>query len=145
MNEEHKHFMKKCLELALEAKRNGKAGVGALLVKDGQIIAQGIEGSSALPPQLAHAEIIAIIKGMSVLETNDLSGFTLYTTVEPCIMCSYMIRSTRIGHVVIGTPTTSVGGVTSNYPILTAEDIPNWPSVPSITMGFMEGECKNAS
>ena len=144
MNSEHIHFMKRCLVLAAEARANGKPGVGSLLVLNGQIISEGIEGSRTLPAPLAHAEILAITEGISKLNSAKLRDCTLYTTVEPCVMCSYVIRSTRIGHVVIGTATSGVGGVTSDYPILKATDIDRWKTVPIITTGVLEEECRKA-
>lgn len=136
--------MKRCLSLAREAKANGKPGVGSVLVLNDQIIGEGIEGSQALPAHLAHAEILAITEGISKLSSTKLSECTLYTTVEPCVMCSYVIRSTGIGHVAIGTTTTGVGGVTSAYAILKASDIKKWKTPPVITTGIMEEECRNA-
>ena len=110
MDSDHSQFMKKCLQLAAEAKASGKPGVGSVLVLNGHIIGEGIEGSPTLPAPLAHAEILAITDGMSKLNPANLSDCTLYTTVEPCVMCSYVIRSAGIGHIVIGTSTTGVGG-----------------------------------
>lgn len=136
--------MKRCLALAGEARANGKPGVGSVLVLDGQIIGEGVEGSPTLPAHLAHAEILAITEGISKQNSAKLAECTLYTTVEPCVMCSYVIRNTGIGHVVIGTATTGVGGVTSDYPILKAGDIQRWKTVPIITTGVMEDECRKA-
>lgn len=136
--------MKRCLSLANEAKAHGKPGVGSVLVMNGQIIGEGIEGSGGLPAHLAHAEILAITEGISKLNSARLTDCTLYTTVEPCVMCSYVIRSTGIGHVVIGTATTGVGGATSDYAILKAADIEKWKTVPIITFGIMEEECRKA-
>jgi tRNA(adenine34) deaminase len=144
MNSNHIPYMKHCLTLAREAKANGKPGVGSVLVRNDEIIGEGIEGSGDLPAVLAHAEILAIVNGISKIQTRDLSDCTLYTTVEPCVMCSYIIRSTGIKHVVIGTTTSAVGGVTSNYPILTARDIEKWKIPPTVTTRVMEQECKEA-
>lgn len=144
MNSNHLPYMKRCLALAQKAKANGKPGVGSVLVRHSEIIGEGIEGSPDLPAVLAHAEILAITEGVSRIQSKDLSDCTLYTTVEPCVMCSYVIRSTGIKHVVIGTSTSGVGGVTSRYAILAARDIEKWKSPPIITTGILERECKEA-
>lgn len=142
MGNDHEFYMRKCLELAHQAKRKGKTGVGSVIVREDKIIAVGEEGSAALPAHLAHAELLAITDAIELDAKSDLSDCVLYTTVEPCVMCSYSIRNTRIGNVVIGTATGGVGGVTSSYPILTADDIPAWGKPPRIIQGVLEEECR---
>lgn len=144
MNADHLPYMQHCLVLARKAKADGKPGVGSILVRNDAVIGEGVEGSPELPAVLAHAEILAITEGVSRIQSKDLSDCTLYTTVEPCVMCSYVIRSTGIKHVVIGTSTSGVGGVTSRYAILAARDIEKWKSPPIITTGILERECKEA-
>ena len=144
MESDHDLYMRKCLGLATKAKQNGKTGVGSVLVRAGRIIAEGEEGSSKLPGHLAHAELLAINDAILTVGKENLSGCTLYTTVEPCVMCSYVIRNMRIGCVVIGTATGGVGGVTSAYPILIADDIRTWGKPPQIIQGILEEECRSA-
>ena len=113
---EHEKYMHRCRQLADEAVRGGDAPVGSLVLRDGKIIAEGVEGVKAQNDPTAHAEILAIRKACAALGTLDLSGTTLYTTTEPCLMCSYAIRQTRISRVVIEKRTEQGGGVTSLYP-----------------------------
>lgn len=133
--------MTHCLDLARLAKANGKTAVGSVIVRDGKIISEGIEGSPDFPPILAHAEAIAIVKAIEVSGTRDLSDCSLYTTVEPCLMCSFLIRETQINRVIYGTGAGSIGGATSNYPILIVTDITRWKSVPEVTSGILSTEC----
>jgi tRNA(adenine34) deaminase len=142
MNSYREQFMRRCLQLAHEARRDGNPGVGAILVDGTSIVSEGVEGSADLPPLLAHAEILAIIKAVSKLDTNDLSRCTLYTTVEPCYMCSYLIRTTGIREVVFGTTAGAVGGATSNHPILNVENIGKWSAKPLVIGGILEAECR---
>lgn len=144
MQTDHILFMRQCLRLAGNAKRNGKTGVGSIIVKDNKIISEGEEGAPELPRPLAHAELLAIAQASRLLGTTDLSDCILYTTVEPCVMCSYVIRNMRIGHVVIGTPTTGLGGVSSKYPILIADDIAAWGKPPAVVLNILEDECRKA-
>jgi tRNA(adenine34) deaminase len=137
----HEKYMQRCLELADEAKAHGKAPVGSVIVKEGKIIGEGIEGTEKLPAILAHAEVAAVLQAISNTDSNDLSECTLYTTVEPCFMCSYLIRQTKISKVVFGIRTPGVGGVSSGYPFLPAKDIAKWPSVPLIIEGILKREC----
>lgn len=144
MSADHAQYMEKCLQLARKARSNGKTGVGAIVIRDGQIVGEGVEGDNALPLQLAHAEILAITQASSILATRDLSDCSLYTTVEPCMMCSYLIRSTRIKEVIFGVDAGSVGGATSRYPILTADDIDKWGKPPVVISGVMDRACRDA-
>jgi tRNA(adenine34) deaminase len=74
--------------------------VGSVIVRDGSVIAQGIEGVRAGHDIARHAEMEAIRRTSEILETHDLSRCALYTNSEPCFMCSYAIRACRIGTVV---------------------------------------------
>src|SRR5688572_13687418 len=138
---EDNFFMQRCLQLAADAKRNGKTAVGAVVTKDNQIVAEGTEGDDSLPQLLGHAEIIAIIKAIKKSGTKDLSDYVLYTTVEPCFMCSYVIRETRIARVVFGAKAGEIGGVYSSYPLLTATAISRWQTPVEVEGGFLEKEC----
>lgn len=134
-------LMRRCLELAAKAQSIKRAAVGSLIVSGGTVISEGFEGSSELPGVLAHAELIAIVKAIEARNSRDLSDCTLYTTVEPCFMCSFVIRETRIKEVVYGAEAASVGGATSRYSILTAEDIARWHVSPGIKAGVLLDEC----
>lgn len=143
MNDIHEKYMKRCLELAAQAKLNNKTAVGSLIVQDGVIIAEGIEGSTELPDILAHAEVVAIIKAIEFTGSKNLSNCTLYTTVEPCFMCSYLIRQSKIKEIIYGISTPETGGASSEYPILTAMDIQKWHPTPVVIDGILEGACRN--
>ncbi len=134
-------FMQRCLQLAAEAKKNGKTAVGAVMVKDNNIIAEGWEGESLLPDILGHAEIVAIVKAIEKLNTKDLSLCTMYTTVEPCFMCSYLIRETQIARVVFGAKAGDIGGVHSNFPLLGTTAIGRWKKSVATEGGMLEKEC----
>jgi tRNA(adenine34) deaminase len=133
--------MQRCIELAKLARQHGDTPVGSLILRDGKILAEGIEGVKTRLDPTAHAEIQAIREGCRTLASLDLSGCILYTTAEPCWMCSYAIRKTRISRVVIGVLIASVGGVSSKHPILT-EEIALWAPPPGITSGVMRAECE---
>jgi tRNA(adenine34) deaminase len=141
MNPQHNTYMERCLELAAMAGADGKTAVGSVIVKEGRIIAEGIEGAGDVPAPLAHAEVLAILKAITYTGSGELSDCSLYTTVEPCFMCSYLIRQTKIKEVVFGTRTNGTGGVSSLYPILAAKDIPVWEAVPLITEGVKKEAC----
>lgn len=138
----HESFMRRCLELAEIARGRGEVPVGSVIVRHGVVIAEGIEGVRTQCDIAAHAEMEAIRQTSRLLQTLDLSGCTLYTTVEPCFMCSYAIRACRIGTVVFGAPVDTVGGFTSPFPVLSTTAIPHWGPPPNIVQGILLKECE---
>ncbi len=133
--------MERCLVLAQQAKTKGHTAVGALIVRGQEIIAEGQEGEEALPDMMSHAENIAILKASQRLNSTTLDHCRLYTTVEPCFMCSYLIRQTQLEAVIYGT-TTPAGGDSSPYPILKAQDIGPWSKTPIVTAGILQAACE---
>lgn len=131
MNEHHK-FLKRCRELASEACRSGNTPVGAVIVRDGVIVGEGIEATRPDNDITRHAEIEAIRDALKRLSTAKLRGCSLYTTHEPCILCSYAIRHYQISWVGFEHAVPTLGGVNSSYALLTAKDIPIWVPPPGI-------------
>ena len=111
-------MMRQCLDLARVALEKGDSPVGSLIVKNGRIVARGIEAVKARSDPTAHAEIEALRSACERLRTLDLSGSVLYTNVEPCWMCSYAIRQTQIARVVFGFRNEKVGGLSSKFRVL---------------------------
>lgn len=137
----HEAYMRRCIELAKQAQARGNIPVGSLVVLNDKIIAEASEELPTTYNITGHAEIIAIQKACDALQTTDLQQASLYTTAEPCWMCSYAVRETRISQVVIGSKTLDVGGISTNYPLLVAADIPVWGIPPKIIMGILEDDC----
>jgi tRNA(adenine34) deaminase len=143
LNNDHEFFMSECIKLAMIAKQNGNSPVGSVLVQDGQIIAEGIEGGKTHNDITFHAEIEAIRRATEKFRSQDLSSCILYTTHEPCIMCSYVIRHTKFNTVVMALTTGDIGGSSSAYPLLLDKTIKKWSKPPKIITGVLEKECKN--
>ena len=139
----HESFMRRCIELAKIAGLRGDSPVGSILVKKGKIIAEGIEGGKTHKDITFHAEIEAIRNAITFLNSQDLSECILYTTHEPCIMCSYVIRHTQVKMVVIGLSTPATGGFSSQLPVLTDTTIKTWKDPPEIMFGVLEHEMLN--
>ncbi len=91
--------MRRCLELAETAALAGDTAVGALIVCGDEIVGEGVERTRATHDPSAHAEVEAIRQACQHLETLDLQGCSLYSTVEPCVLCGYAIRRTGIARV----------------------------------------------
>lgn len=140
--EKYEGLMRRCIELAKTAKRRGDSPVGSILVKDGQIVAEGIEGGRTHKDVTFHAEIEAVRNARARLGTADLSGCFMVTTHEPCIMCSYVIRHHKIALVVVGMRTGEIGGYSSALPVLLDRTISRLSTPPEIIDGILEQECK---
>ncbi len=139
---DHERFMRRCLELARIAQSQNNTPVGSVVVLDGDIVGEGIEDLPAGNSVVGHAEVLACQKAVDHTGSKLLAGATLYTTAEPCFMCSYIIRQCEISLVVYGLDTPSVGGATSSHPILTDTSVSNWKSAPRILGGVLSRECQ---
>lgn len=134
--------MRQCIKLALIAKQRGDSPVGSVIVKDGKVIGEGIEGGKTHKDITYHAEIEAIRQATNLLQTQDLSDCILYTTHEPCIMCSYVIRHTKIQTIVTAISTGEIGGFSSHFPLLADTTIKKWTKPPNLINGILEEECR---
>lgn len=102
-------FMHRALCLAHTAKNMGEVPVGAVVVKDGEIIAEGYNLRQTDGIATAHAEIIAIENACRAIGSWRLSGCTLYVTLEPCPMCAGALVNSRIDRVVYGVEDAKAG------------------------------------
>lgn len=126
-------YMNRCLELGVAAGEKGNPAVGSLIVKNGEIIAEAEEAGKSKNDITCHAEIEALRAAVKKLGTADLSGCILYTTHEPCVMCSYAIRFYKIEKVVYRVRVDYFGGISSSVPVLSSTEVPsNWSSPPEI-------------
>jgi len=141
MQEEIEIYMHQCVSLAKEALATGNPPVGALIVFEGNVIGTGIESGKSTGDITNHAEIEAIRAVIKNGYADKLPVARMYTTHEPCIMCSYMIRHHRIPEIVYGIAVQYVGGQTSQFNILATEDVPKWGTKPKIISGVCLDEC----
>jgi tRNA(adenine34) deaminase len=126
-------YMRRCAMLGREAGARGESPVGSVIVRDEQVVAEAMEANRARNDVTCHAEIEAIRGAVRRLKTSDLSDCVLYSTHEPCIMCSYAIRFHRIGKVVYAHAVPYLGGVSSAMPLLKATDVPPaWGKAPVV-------------
>ena len=88
--------MARALELAQASARAGEVPVGAVVVKDGAIVAEAHNAPRELTDPTAHAEILALRRAAAALGSERLEGCDLYVTLEPCAMCSGAIVHARI-------------------------------------------------
>lgn len=98
----NEEFMRQAIALAVENVRNGGGPFGAVIVKDGKVVATGVNRVTANNDPTAHAEVSAIRAACTKLGTFDLSGCDIYTSCEPCPMCLGAIYWAHIGNVYYG-------------------------------------------
>lgn len=107
-------FMHRALQLAAKAADLGEVPVGALVVLEGKIIAEGWNQPISSHDPTAHAEVVAIRRAALYLENYRLTGATLYVTIEPCTMCAGTLIHARIQRLVYGATEPKSGVVDSN-------------------------------
>ena len=130
-------FMAQALDLAKEAAVAGEVPVGAVIVKDGVVIAAGRNRREAEKNALCHAEIEAIGAACRALGNWRLADCTLYVTLEPCPMCAGAIVNARIPRLVYGAADEKAGSVHSLIEMFTYP----YNHIPSVTAGVLEADC----
>lgn len=131
------------MDLALaEAKAAAKRGevpVGAVLVKDGVVLARAGNRTRERNDPTAHAEILVIRQGCEVLEDERLTGCDLYVTLEPCTMCAAAISFARIRRLYYGAQDIKGGGVENGARFFAQ---PTCHHAPEVYSGFHEQEAE---
>lgn len=133
------YFMRRALALAAEAEAEGEVPVGALLVKDGEIIAEGWNRSIGACDATAHAEIQVLRKAGDVLRNYRLLDTTLYVTLEPCPMCAGALLHSRVKRIVYGAPDLKAGAAGT---VMNLFSSPAAYHYATIDKGLLEEECR---
>ncbi|CDR33340.1 tRNA adenosine(34) deaminase TadA [Criblamydia sequanensis] len=135
---DNERFMHEALKEAWKAFQLGEVPVGAILVKNGRIIARGHNQVELLKDATAHAEMLCITIGESAVENWRLKDTTLYCTIEPCCMCAGAMMLSRIPKLVYGAKDIRHGAHGSFINIF-EKDHPTHTI--EITTGVLENEC----
>lgn len=136
--EEHEAFMREALALAAEAALEGEVPVGAVIVKDGEIIGRGVNRTVRDKDPLKHAEMMAIRDALPAVGGWRLVDCDLYVTLEPCAMCAGAIVHSRIRRVIIGTADPKAGACGS---VLDITGEPKLNHHPEMIRGVLQEEC----
>ena len=131
------NFMNLALKEAKKAFLKGEVPVGAVIVKDNQVIAKAHNLRQTKKSVISHAEILAIQKATKKLNSWILEGCTLYVTIEPCIMCAGTILQSRITKVVYGAKEPKFGALGS---VLDISQIPGFNHKLEVISGVLEEE-----
>ncbi len=111
-------FMEEALRLAERAAEAGEVPVGAVIVRDGRVLARAHNQVEALRDATAHAEMIALTQAAEALENWRLEGTDLYVTLEPCPMCAGALVLSRVGRIVYGADDPVAGACGSVFNIV---------------------------
>lgn len=131
-------YMQLALELAVQAAAVGEVPVGALVVKDGEIIGRGYNAPISSHDPSAHAEIRAMRDAAQHIGNYRLVGCTLYVTLEPCAMCTGAIQHARIARLVYGANDPKTGACGSVVNLMEETRLNHHTEVES---GVMAAEC----
>lgn len=137
MNSKEK-FMREALKEAKKAYKKEEIPVGAIIVKDGVIIARGHNLKEKKNSSIAHAEILAIEKANKKLKAWRLENCEMYITLEPCMMCMGAIINSRIKKIYIGTMDPKTGSCES---VIDIKDY-KFNHVVEIETGILKDECE---
>lgn len=109
--------MREALRLARQAAAGGEVPVGAVVAMGGAIVGRGRNASIARQDPTAHAEILALREAAERVGNYRLEGATLYSTLEPCVMCAGALVTARVGTLVFGARDLRFGGVRSKFQV----------------------------
>jgi tRNA(adenine34) deaminase len=131
-------FMAQALELARQAQRAGEVPVGAVVVLDGRVIGRGRNAPVELHDPSAHAEMAALREAAAAIGNYRVERATLYSTLEPCVMCAGLLVAARVERLVFGARDLRFGGVRSKFRIADSELVNHRVQ---IVEGIMGAEC----
>jgi tRNA(adenine34) deaminase len=114
------HWMRRALDLARRGDAAGEVPVGAVLVRDGEVIGEGWNAPIGRCDPSAHAEIVALRAAAAAAANYRLSGSTLYVTIEPCAMCAGALVHARVARLVFAAREPRAGAVVSQLALLDA-------------------------
>ena len=134
-----KEDMLVALEEARAAAEEGEVPVGAVLVKDGKILACTHNRREATGNPMDHAEVLALQEGSAHLGNWRLEGSTLYVTLEPCPMCAGALVQARVARLVFGARDVNLGAAGSRYNLVSDETTHHRMEIAD---GILEEECQ---
>ena len=135
----YEEWMLAALVLARQAALHNEVPVGAVVIRDNQIVGRGFNRPIGRHDPTAHAEIIALRNAARALGNYRLPGCTLVVTVEPCTMCAGALVHARIEQLIFGAKEPNAGAVCSSARVL---DNPGLNHKVTVVEGVLEKECR---
>lgn len=114
------YWMLRAIALAAQGEALGEVPVGAVIVRDGEVLGEGFNQPITSCDPTAHAEVVALRSAAQAVQNYRLVGATLYVTLEPCTMCVGALVHARIARLVFGTTEPKAGAVVSQSRLLEA-------------------------
>lgn len=130
--------MREALRLARQAAAGGEVPVGAVVAMGGAIVGRGRNASIARQDPTAHAEILALREAAERVGNYRLEGATLYSTLEPCVMCAGALVTARVERLVFGARDLRFGGVRSKFQVADSDLLNHRVAV---VEGMLGAEC----
>jgi tRNA(adenine34) deaminase len=137
--DQHDTFMRAALEEARRGFAAGEVPVGAVVVRDGEIVGRGFNQPIGSCDPTAHAETVAMRAAALALGNYRLVGTTLYVTIEPCLMCVGAMVHARVGTLVFGATEPKAGAIVSSC---RAHELPSLNHRIEVVGGVLEEDCR---
>lgn len=139
-------MMRRCIDLSAIAAGRGEFPFASLICNDGHIIAEATNQVAQDADVTRHAELLAISEAQKKLGRKNLSGCSIYSNVEPCVMCSFPMRETRISRVIYSIGSPLMGGF-SRWNVLRDGELSKvmpeaFGAVPEVIAGFLQQEAE---
>lgn len=136
--QQDERFIREALQEAHAAESTGEVPVGAVVVKDGEVIARAHNRNLLDTDPSGHAEMVAMREAAKTLKNHRLGGCELFVTMEPCAMCAGAIVHARIGRLVYGASDPKTGAVGS---VLQVVNHPKLNHRTEVVSGVLADEC----
>jgi tRNA(adenine34) deaminase len=139
-------MMRRCIRLSAVAAADGEFPFASLICEGNRVIAEATNQVARDADVTRHAELLAISKAQKALGRKDLSNCTIYSNIEPCVMCSFPIRETRISRVIYSISSPMMGGF-SKWNVLRDSEISStmpeaFGPVPEVIAGVLQREAE---
>ncbi len=138
---DHEQFMRVALEEAQKAADEGNVGVGSVIVRDGEVVARGRNLVPTTHDPTAHAETVALRAASEILGAEDMTGYSLYTTFEPCPMCCGALMNANISSVILGGRPDSDQTRWGSYTMESLLEMSGWTERIEVVTGILVAEC----
>jgi tRNA(adenine34) deaminase len=141
-------MMRRAIALSITSGQRGEYPYAAVIARNGAFVCESINRVATDHDVTRHAEVVAISEAQKILHTTSLDDCTIYVNAEPCALCCYGIRESRIGRVLYGLRSPLMGGHTRwnilADPVLSDRMPEVFAPPPEITAGYLSDECEDA-